>query len=144
MSKIRDLFNRKMWVGLFWVFAASLAVNALCSMLLIKGVVPESSVNACVYVAWGIGGLVGAVVAVTGEQRRMIRGGVLAGVSFGLTWLLGFLIFGSVNFGSYAWGVLASIYGGCIVGSFVNGGRKNKLRRTSGKRKKYRRKNRMN
>lgn len=140
MSKIRNLLNRKMWTGLVAVFAVSLAVNALCSLLLIKGALPETSVNACVYAAWGVGGLVGTILAATGEQGTLIRGSVLAAVSFGLAWLLGFLIFGSVSFGGYGWGVLAAICGGCIIGSCMGSGKKRKSRLGTGKRNHHRKK----
>lgn len=129
-----------MWTGLLAVFAVSLAVNALCSLLLIKGTIPETSVNACVYAAWGVGGLVGAMVAAGGEQRTLIRGSVLAAVSFGLAWLLGFLIFGSASFGGCGWGVLAAICGGCIAGSCMGAGKKRKSRHGTGKRNRHRRK----
>lgn len=135
MSKLRSLLQKKTWLGLFFVFLVSLAVNALCSLLLVKGVLPESSAGGCVYAAWGAGGVIGTCIAAKGQDGTLLRGCFLAIVSFGLAWLLGFLIFGSSNFGGFGWGVAAALGIGCVLGSFLGGGKKSKRHKTTGKRK---------
>lgn len=135
MSKLRILLQKKTWLGLFFIFLVSLAINALCSLLLVKGVLPESSAGGCVYASWGVGGLIGTGIAVKGQEGTLLRGGFLAVVSFGLAWLLGFLLFGTSNFDGFGWGVAASLGVGCILGSLLGGGKKAKRRKTAGKRR---------
>ena len=134
MSKLRSLLGKKMWLGVFFVFLISLTVDALCSLLLVKGIIPDTSVNTCVYIAWGIGGLIGSCIAANGENGTLLRGCLLSILVFGLTWLLGFLIFGSLNFGGFAAGVAVALFVGCILGSFFGGGKKRKKSHAAGKR----------
>ena len=133
MSKLRSLFGRKMWLGLLLVFFVSLVVDAICSLLFVKGVLPDTSVNTCVYVSWGIGALTGACVAVKGEDGVLLRGIVLSVICFCLTWLLGFLLFDTMNFGGYGLGVALAIFGGCMLGSVFGRGKKKKRRYATGK-----------
>lgn len=135
MSELRKLFGKNTWLGLAAIFAVSLAVNALGSLLLVKGVLPETSAAGCVYAAWGVGAVVGTCIAVRGREGTLLRGGVLALVTFGLIWLLGFLIFNSLDFGGYWIGTVVSICAGCMVGSLLGGGKKSKRRRGAGKRR---------
>lgn len=134
MSELRKLFGKNTWLGLTAVFVVSLAVNALGSLLLVKGVLPETSAAGCVYAAWGLGAAVGTCISVRGQEGTLLRGGVLALITFGLIWLLGFLIFDSLDFGGYGIGTAASICAGCMAGSLLGGGKKNKRHKRAGKR----------
>ena len=134
MSKLRSLLGKKMWLGVFSVFLISLAVDALCSLLLIRGILPDTSVNTCVYIAWGMGGLIGSIVAVNREEGTLLRGCLLSVITFSLMWLLGFLIFGSISFGGFAAGVAVALFVGCVLGSFLGGGKKKKRHNMAGKR----------
>lgn len=135
MSKLRKILGKKTWIGLVVIFLTSLAINAICSLLLIKGVLQETSVNGCVYAAWGIGGLLGTCVAVHGKDGALLRGILLTVFSFGLAWLLGFLIFNTTNLDGYGCGVAISIGAGCLGGSLLGSGKKQKRNRAAGKRK---------
>lgn len=134
MSKIHGLFGKKTWLGCFFVFLVSLGVNALCSLLLIKGVLPDTSASACVYAAWGIGGLIGTCVAVRGKEGALLYSLALFAITFAVIWLLGFGIYGSVNFGGYGIGVAISLLSGCVLGGVFSGSGKQKRHRTTGKR----------
>lgn len=134
MSGLRKLFGKNTWMGLAVIFAVSLAVNALGSLLLVKGVLPETSAAGCVYAAWGIGAVAGTCLAVSGQEGTLLRGGILAAIAFGLIWLLGFLIYNSPDFGGYGIGTAASICGGCMIGSLLFGGKKNRRHKGAGKR----------
>ena len=135
MSELRSILQKKTWLGLFFVFLVSLAVNAICSLLLVKGVLPEPSAGSCVYAAWGIGGIIGTCIAAKGQDGALLRGCFLAIVSFGFAWLLGFLIFGSSNFGGFGWGVAAALGVGCLLGGLLGGGKKAKRHKKAGKRR---------
>ena len=85
---------------------------------------------------------------IRGERTRMSYGGVpiynptvakLALISFGLIWLLGFLIFSSSDFGGYGIGTAAAICVGCVAGSLLGGGKKRGRRRRAGKKPNARR-----
>lgn len=133
MSKIQKLLGKRTWIGLTAIFLISLIVNAVCSILLVKGVLAESAADHCVYVAWGIGGVIGSLVASKGKNGALLRGVLMAVIAFGLTWLLGFLIFGSVSFGGYALGTAISLTAGCILGSFFPGKNSRKRRKKVGR-----------
>lgn len=134
MSKIRGLLEKKTWLGCFFIFFVSLGVNALCSLLLIKGVLSDASVNTCVYAAWGIGGLIGTCVAVRGKEGVLLYSVALFAITFAVIWLLGFGIYGSVNFGGYGIGVAISLFSGCVLGGVFGGRGKQKRHRAKGKR----------
>lgn len=139
MSGLRKLFGKNTWIGLTAIFAVSLAVNALCSLLLVQGILPETSAAICVYAAWGIAATVGTCIAVSGREGTLFYGGILALISFGLIWLLGFLIFSSSDFGGYGIGTAAAICVGCVAGSLLGGGKKRGRRRRAGKKANARR-----
>lgn len=139
MSELRKLLGKRTWLGLTTIFAVSLAVNALCSLLLVQGILPETSAGICVYVAWGIAAAVGTCITVHGREGTLLYGGILALISFGLIWLLGYLIFSSSDFGGYGIGTAAAICVGCVAGSLLGGGKKRGRRRRAGKRANTRR-----
>lgn len=138
MFKIQNLLGKRTWVGLTVIFLISLIINAVCSILLVKGVLAESVADHCVYVAWGIGGVIGSFVASKGKDGTLLRGVLMAVIAFGLTWLLGFLIFGSVSFGGYALGTAISLTAGCIFGGFFPGKKSRKRHVNAGKGKRRR------
>lgn len=119
MQKWKSLWGVRTWIGCLAAVVTILALNACGALLMTRGTIPETPL--WVYGAYGLGALIGNLIAARGGDGALLRAAVMAAVLFALACLCGAGVYGGITLRQHGGAIAAALLCGGMCGALLAG-----------------------
>ncbi len=132
----KDLTGKGTWLGMAAAAGVLLALLGVASLLLLRGVIPESAIPTAVYAGAAAACFFGGRIAVRGgEDGRLPRALAVSACVYGAMWLAALGGGAQVCFGQNGLWLTAAVWGGGALAGFTGQGRRRRKTGSRGKRR---------